>query len=229
MIIGRYFEKPTASKLSIIRIILTRHDEITLKTAIQLWQIRALLQMVCPANQGTLTMSFQHKLKEEIRAIGIAGFYFGSWIAALLLFKSLILAEYKIDFHGWSLAVVGALVLSKVVLVLEHFSLGSWVRNRPAWVEVLLRTFIYALGVALVMIIEKGFEGRHQYGSFGQALQQLYQHRDVHHVWVNTLCISGALLGYNLPSVVRKHLGQGGLIRIFLSPLPTEKKTLETS
>jgi hypothetical protein len=162
------------------------------------------------------------KLKDEITAIGIAALYFGFWIGALLLIKSLVLAEYRIAFYGWSVVVVGALILSKVVLVLEHVSLGSWVRARPAWVDVVLRTAMYSLGVAVVLVIEKGFEGRHEHGGFGPAVRYLFQQAEVYHVLANTLCLSVALLGYNALSVVRRHLGKGGLIRIFLSPLPEE-------
>jgi len=161
-------------------------------------------------------------LKEEVKAVGIAALYFGCWIGALVLLKSLILAEYKIAFHGWSAVVVGALVLSKVVLVLEHVSLGAWVRARPAWMDVFLRTVMYTLGVAIVLVLEKGFEGRHEYGGLGPALRHLFQQEDVHHLWANTLCLSGALLGYNALTVVRRHLGNRGLIRLFLAPLPAE-------
>lgn len=167
-------------------------------------------------------MGFKKKLKEEIKAIVKTALYFGCWIFAFLLLKSLVLAEYKIAFHGWSLAVVGALVLSKVVLVLENVSLGARVRSRPAWVEVVLRTAMYTLGVAVVLLLEKGFEGRHEQGGFVSSLQHLFKREDIHHVWATTLCLSGALLGYNALSVVRRHLGEGGLIRIFLAPIPEE-------
>jgi hypothetical protein len=90
-------------------------------------------------------------------------------------------------------------------------------------VDVILRTAMYTLGVAAVLALEKGLEGRHEYGGFGPALRQIYQQTDVHHVWINTIVLSGALLVYNALSVVRRHLGQGGLIRIFLSPLPKEE------
>jgi hypothetical protein len=173
-------------------------------------------------------MSFKQKLKDEIKAIGVAALYFGCWIGVLLLFKSLILAEYKIAFHRWSVVVVGALVFSKVVLVLEHVSLGAWVRARPAWVDVVIRTVMYTLGVAIVLVVEKGFEGRHEYGGFVNALRQLFQQTDVYHVWANTLCLSGALLGYNVLSVVREHLGKGGLLRIFTSPLPGGAESKDT-
>jgi hypothetical protein len=144
------------------------------------------------------------------------------------LLKSLILAEYKIAFHGWSAVVVGALVLSKVVLVLEHVSLGAWLCARPAWVDVVLRTGMYTLGVAIVLAVEKGFEGRHEYGGFGPALRHLFQQEDVHHVWANTLCLSGALLGYNALFIVRQHLGEGGLLRMFILPLPGKTNNKHT-
>jgi hypothetical protein len=91
-------------------------------------------------------MSLQ-KLKHEVKALGLAALFFGCWIAALLVLKQLLLAEYRIEFHGISLALVGALILSKVVLVLDHVSLGGWVRAQPAWVDVVLRTAMYAIGV----------------------------------------------------------------------------------
>ena len=165
-------------------------------------------------------MSFQQKLKHEIKALTLAGLFFGCWIGALLLLKQMILADYQIAFHSLSLALVGALVLSKVVLVLEHVSLGSWLRTRPAWVDVILRTALYSLGVAVVLMLEKAFEGRHEHGGFGPSLIAVIRGAHLHHVWVNTLCLSGALLGYNVLSVVRQHLGEGGLRRMFLEPLP---------
>ena len=61
-------------------------------------------------------MSFRQKCINEIKAIGITALYFGCWIAALMFLKSLVLAEYQVAFHRWSAALVGALILSKVVL-----------------------------------------------------------------------------------------------------------------
>lgn len=150
----------------------------------------------------------------------LATLYFAIWIGVLVLLKMLILAEYHIEFHGLSMALIGVLVLAKVVLVLEHVPLGSWIRKQPAFVDVIVRTVLYALGVLIVLLLEKAFDGRHEYGGFGPSLLAVFQHADVYHVWVNTICVSGALLVYNILSVIRRHLGKGGLMRLFLSPLP---------
>ena len=73
--------------------------------------------------------------------------YFGCWLAALIVLKKLMLAEYQIQFNGFSQALIGALILSKVVLVLEHVPLGEWITARSAGVDIMLRTGLDAFGV----------------------------------------------------------------------------------
>jgi hypothetical protein len=167
-------------------------------------------------------MSFRQKLKNETKAMALAGFYFAMWLGVLMALKWLILADYRIALHGFSLILLGVLVLAKVVLVLKHVPLGTWVHNRPALVDVIFRTILYALGVIVVLLLEKAFDGRHEYGGFGSSLRAVFHHLDIDHVWVNAICLSGALLGYNMLSVIRRHLGEGGLMRLFLCPLPEE-------
>jgi hypothetical protein len=167
-------------------------------------------------------MSFGQKLRNEIKTVALAALYFAVWIGVLVTLKQLLLAEYKIRFNGLSMALVGALVLAKVVLVLEHVPMGAWTRHRPAFLDVILRTALFGLGVLVALLLEKAFDGRHEYGGFGPSLIALFQHAEIHHVWVNVICLSGALLGYNILSVFRRHLGEGGLMRLFLSPLPEE-------
>jgi hypothetical protein len=162
------------------------------------------------------------KLKDELITVAVLTAYFGSWLAALVLLKHLILAEYHIAAYGFSAALVGALVLSKVVLVLEHVSLGHWVRSQPAWVNVILRTALYSLGVLIVLVLEKTIDGSREYGGLATSLKHLFERADMIHVWLNTICLSAALLSYNILSVIRMRLGQGAVLRMFLEPLPKE-------
>lgn len=169
-------------------------------------------------------MGIAQKLKQEITAVGVVTLYFGCWLGALVLLKYLILAEYHIAFHGVSIALVGALLLAKVVLVLEHIPLGAWVQPRPAWVIVVLRTALYSFGVFVVLLFEKAFKGRHEYDSFSASLVALFDHPDMNHVWATTICLSAGLLSYNMLTVIRKRLGNGVLLRLFLKPLPDDSE-----
>ena len=174
-------------------------------------------------------MGLRRTVVREIRAVGLVAFYFGCWLAFLVLAKKLLLEEYQIAFSGMSRVLVGTIVLSKVVLVLERVPLGEWVRARPAWVDVVLRTVFFAVAVFVLVWVEKGFDRRHEYGGFGTAMSAVLQHSDAAHIWVNTLCLSLALLGYNALSVIRRYLGDGGLIRLFFSPLPQEFRQKSSS
>ena len=126
--------------------------------------------------------SLSDRLRHELKTFGLTALFFLCWIGALLFVKHLLLEEYGIRFDRLSVAFVGALILSKVVLVLELVPLGSWVESKPAWVDVILRTVLYSLGVALVMLLEKGFEGRHEFGGFVPSLQAVFEHTDIQHV-----------------------------------------------
>ncbi|HSH15170.1 MAG TPA: hypothetical protein VLD18_03990, partial [Verrucomicrobiae bacterium] len=46
------------------------------------------------------------------------------------------------------------------------------------------------------------------------------QSTNAHHAWANAICISAALLGYNILSVIRRHLGKGGILGLLARPLP---------
>lgn len=161
----------------------------------------------------------------ELKALSLVFLYFACWLTFLLLIKQLVLAEYDIRITGLTRALVGALILSKVVLILEHVRLGGWLRGRPAWVDVVVRTALYALGVFVVLVLEKAFEGRHAYGGFGASLAAVFEHVDMHHVWLNLVVVSGALLGYNLMAVVKRYLGDGGVWRLLMAPIPEERRS----
>jgi hypothetical protein len=135
----------------------------------------------------------------------------------ILLLKKLLLAQYGIHFSALMLALIGTVLLAKVVLLMEHIRVEAWIRNQPAVVAVILRTFIYALGVLVALTIEKAFEKRHEYGSFARALTRVFQHPDYPRVLFNTICVGLALLCFNILSVLRQHFGKKGLSRLFFA------------
>jgi len=163
-------------------------------------------------------MGIQEKLKHELKAVVLVTLFFAAWLGVFMVLKVLILEDYQIRFGSVSAVLIGALILAKVVLILEHVHLGSWLRNQPVLVDVILRTLLYAFGTLVVMLLEKAFESRHEQGGFGPALMNVFQHRDMPHVWANTICVTGALLFYNLLSALNRHLGTDALARVFLIP-----------
>jgi len=163
---------------------------------------------------------WRQKVLREIKSVGLITIYFAFCFAVMMLLKHLVLIQHEIHFRGLSIAIVGALVVAKVVAVLEKVPLGPWMRRQPAALDVATRTLLYTLGVFVVLLIEKSFESRHEAGGFGSALVKVFQNRDVPRVWATTIGVGGTLLAFNVVSILRRHLGKRGLSRLFfVTPL----------
>jgi hypothetical protein len=167
-------------------------------------------------------VSTKDKLLKELKAILLVSLYFLVWFGTLMILKVLLLSEYSIEFYGASKVIVGALIVAKAVLILEHVPLG--LNNKPAIVDILLRTFLYLAGVAVILILEHALEARHEYGGFLNALKNVTKSADIYHVLVTLICVFGALFFYNLGSVISGRLGKGGLWEVMISPVQEQKK-----
>jgi hypothetical protein len=170
-------------------------------------------------------MNLAHKLAKEIRVVATTTLYFAIWFGMLVLLKRLYLAEYEVRFRGLSVALLSALLVGKVVLLLEHVTLGQWVRKHAVGIDVVLRTLLYTLAVCVALLLERGFEARHEHGGFAAGVAWVWQHRDMHHVWADTIAVGAALLVFNALSAVRQHLGEGRLQRLFLEPAAPAQKS----
>jgi hypothetical protein len=162
-------------------------------------------------------MNLGHKLLHELEAVALTTLFFGTWAAVLVVLKTLVLADYQIEFRGFTAAAIGTLVLAKVVLILQHVPLGSWIEHRPRAVDIVVRTALYGSAALVVMLLEKAFEARHEYGGFSNSLVNVFQHRDINHVWVNAICLACALLAFNAFTVVRDYVGGRELARLFFA------------
>lgn len=163
-------------------------------------------------------MSVWHKIRHEIAAIALTTAYFAAWFGMLLALKALLLAQHDIRFRSFSIALVAALVVAKVVLVLDHVKLPATLRRAPAFVEITLRTLVYAAGALALLVVEKAFEARHEFGGFTGALRSLSEHADINQMWATAIAVSGALLGFNVLSILRRQLGVRSLVGVMLSP-----------
>ncbi len=162
-------------------------------------------------------LNFRQKLAKEISEVLLTTFFCAICFGVRFWLKRLYLAEYRVEFRGVSLALVGALIVAKVVLVMEHVTLGQWLRNHAVAIDILLRTVLCMFAVCVALLLEKGFEARHEHGGFRAGVVWVFQHRDMHHVWADTVGVGGALLVFNILRALRRHLGEGQLHRVFLS------------
>jgi len=143
--------------------------------------------------------------------------YFACCFGLILFLKRLFLAHYQIAFHGLSAALVGALVVGKVVVLLEKAPIHRWIGNLPVVVDVGFRTAFYTLGAVAALFLEHAFGARHEYGGFSAAIVGVFQHRDASQVWATVLCVGLSFLAFITGSTIRWYVGDEQLSRLFFS------------
>ncbi len=166
-------------------------------------------------------MSLWIRIKKEIKSIFLVTLYFLAWFGALTGLKILLLHEYHLNGLNTSMVLLGALITAKAVVILEHVPLFES-KKMPAIVSILLRTLLYLAGVIIILVLERAFEARHEYGSFLNALSNLGHQADHYRIIVNTICVFGALFFYNMGTVINLHLGEKGIWKVLRAPIPEE-------
>ncbi|HTB26356.1 MAG TPA: hypothetical protein VK711_13365 [Puia sp.] len=174
-------------------------------------------------------MKILKKILEEIKIILRTAAYFAIVFILMMVMKKLYLKDYDIEFTGLSQAIIGALVMAKVIILMELISLGPWVQRQPPIVDVIMRTLLYSLAVMIVVVLEKAFEDRHLAASYGEAISYVFSHRDIYHVWATMIGVAGSIFVYNSFSIVQRMMGKNGLAKLFFSTPLNRVEHLHTS
>jgi hypothetical protein len=165
-------------------------------------------------------MSLLSKLKHEIKEIGLVTLYFFFCFSVMLTIKKLLMVDYRVEVQVLSTAAISALIIAKIVIVLDHTPAGNrFDAGYPLWIVVLYKTLVY-LGVAFIVFsLEKLFHVYRETGQIEQAIWEMWEHRKENIMLLKLLCIGLTFLGYHVYAGLDQRLGEGTLRReIFQRP-----------
>lgn len=142
-------------------------------------------------------------------------FFFAVFLVIFLLFK-LFVAQYSIQYQAFTRAAVAALVLGKVVPLLDWAG-ACYTRGRPRRiVSITVKTVVYALAVIALGTAEKLFVAYRHQGSARIAVEQVWSNADVHHFFGLVLLLSLVVGVYLAAQEIDRALQPGGLMRLLL-------------
>jgi hypothetical protein len=105
----------------------------------------------------------QHHLRErasaEFRRFIIIFLYLWVVFALLSIHKSVILSQHHLDYPENAFAIINAFVFAKVLLIGEHFRLGTRFNDKPLIYPVLHKCFIFTLVLICFHITENVLVG----------------------------------------------------------------------
>ena len=158
-----------------------------------------------------------HVFTKEIKRVGLVTLIFLIGFGLILALKKLFLAEYSIEFSGLAKAVVGALLVAKVVVILDHTPFVHQFRRYPRYVSVLYQTIVYTLAVFFLGVCEKVFHAYRDTGTIGSAIEAVIRSADINHFFAAILFITLMFLGYNIVAAVDRGMGDGTLFALFFN------------
>jgi hypothetical protein len=108
--------------------------------------------------------TLKEKASEEFRRFLVIFLYLWIVFGLLSIHKSIILSQHHLDTEENAFAIINAFVFAKVLLIGEHFNLGTRFRDRPLIYPILYRSFVFSLvliGFHIVESVAMGlFHGR---------------------------------------------------------------------
>jgi hypothetical protein len=156
------------------------------------------------------------KLKDlilhEAKLVALITAYFLACFATIGLLKKLFLAEYDVEFAGVAKAAIAALVIAKVVIVLDKTRLGNRFERHSVWSSVLYKSFVYSLFTAGVLVLEKLFHAWREGAEYGRVLGEALASADSNRALATTICVFVSFIGYNLLSEIGRLVGWDRLL-----------------
>ena len=157
-------------------------------------------------------------VKHEAKEVGLITLYFLFCFSVALLLKKLFLADYDIKVYVLSTLIVAALVVAKVVAVLDQTHAGTrFDRTLPLGVVALYKTLVYAVATLVVLFLETVIDVYRETHSLRAAMLEIWAHRDWNLLLAKVLCGGLAFAGYHLYAGLDRRLGEGTLRRLVMT------------
>ena len=160
---------------------------------------------------GRLTEKARHELIEY--AFNVV--YLTVVFAAFTQYRRFLLAEYSITYTNYWLALIGALILGKVVMIGSVFRLGRWLEHKPLIVPTIYKALLFCVFVALLRIVEYAIKGLLQGDGPAKALGEFFAQKGMDEVLANSLVVFVALIPFFAVKELGRVLGRERVAALF--------------
>lgn len=166
-------------------------------------------------------------LLHELRQAALpAAFFFVAFLIGAIT-KALVLESYGLTPTGVVVAVVGALIVAKAVLIADHLPLMHRFDRRPLILSVLWKAAIYWILCLAFRFVEELMPLWSKHGGLGAAIRHMDDEISWPLVVAVQLWLVVALLLYSALVELDRHFGRGSLRRAMLSPARAEAPRLQ--
>lgn len=165
---------------------------------------------------------WKQKLLDEVKEYWIIVLYLAIFFGVFTNYRRLILAHYQIVYHAYMIGVIKALVLAKVVLILESLHVVRGFKDRPLIVPTLFKAFLFTVCVGLFNAIESMtgsfIHGRNLMGAVDELVSQY------NYEWLaGAVVVFFAFIPFFAVRELGQVLGEGTISKLFFQRRSTMK------
>lgn len=153
----------------------------------------------------------------------VVAFFFVAFLLIFVLFK-LFVSQYAIEFSALSKAAVTALILAKVVLLVDWAESGYRFTKQRRAVVIACQTFVYCLVVILLGIGERIIHDIRATGNLQDGLARVLADANIDRFLGGALLVSLVVGSYLVMQEINRAMGKGALFKLFFErPLAAVK------
>jgi hypothetical protein len=144
-------------------------------------------------------------------------FFFIAFLLIFVMFK-LFVSQYEIEFSAFTKAAIAALILGKVVPLLDWAQSGYRFETHRRAVVIAGKTFIYGLVVIVLGIGEKVFYSVRELGSLRDGISRVVANANLDRFLGLVLLISLTVGTFLVMQEISRAMGKGALFRLLFEP-----------
>jgi hypothetical protein len=135
--------------------------------------------------------------------------------AAFTQYRRFLLAEYSITYSNYGLALIGALILGKVIMIGSVFRFGRWLEDKPLIVPTIYKALVFCVFVVVFRVIEYAITGLLHGDALAPALGEFFAQKGIDEVLANSLVVVVALIPFFAVKELGRVLGRERVAALF--------------
>lgn len=153
--------------------------------------------------------------KRELKELLIISAVFFVIFVLFLLLKKVIMDDYKLDYYVLVTALVGSLIIAKVVLIFDLLPVTKKTDHLPNIFRVFFRSLIYILGYMIYTFLEHLTRGLVEGEGFSKAIDSTLHDFTTPAFIISFVGVLFAFLLFNAFWVIRSSIGPAALYTMF--------------
>lgn len=155
--------------------------------------------------------------KRELKEVFAISLTFFILFILFGVLKKAMLGQHQIEYYAMGTALIGSLILGKVVLIFDKLPLTKKMDYLPNIYRVFFRSLVYLLGYAIFTLIEHWIKGLIDGESIGKAMEHAFKHLSGIEFAMSMVVVFIAFLFFNSFWVIRTKYGPKALYKLFFS------------